>query len=107
LASGAVPELFDHEFPRVLENIQDPNTDAKKVRKVQITLEFKPDENRETAAVKVTLVTSLPGIDPVTASIFLSREGGRCVAYAREKTQTELDYQKPVPIEGGRKEEPE
>lgn len=106
LGAGAIPELFDWEFPRILESIQDPNTDAKKTRKLEIILEFKPDPSRETAAVKVSVKTTIPGIEPVVSSIFLTREGGKCCAYLREKGQTNLDLQRPepVPIAAGKKE---
>ena len=47
LASGGVQENFDMEVTKLLENIQDPNTDAKTPRKLVMTLTLVPDESRE------------------------------------------------------------
>jgi hypothetical protein len=47
IAGGALVEQVDSEIKRVLDNIIDPNTEATKKRKITITLEFKPDEERD------------------------------------------------------------
>ena len=41
MARGAILERVDYEAARVAENIEDPNTDIKAKRKIQITLTFK------------------------------------------------------------------
>lgn len=51
LKNGAFLEAADSVFAQVINNIRDPCTDAKKVRKIQITISFKPDDNRESIGV--------------------------------------------------------
>lgn len=46
LAQGGLQELFDMNVKKIFENIQDLNTEAKIKRKMTITLEFTPDDNR-------------------------------------------------------------
>ena len=48
MARGAILERVDYEAARVAENIEDPNTDIKAKRKIQITLTFKASADRET-----------------------------------------------------------
>lgn len=64
LAGGAVAEKIDMELQKVLENIADPNTDPRKSRKLQVTLTFKADDNRDIAnlstVVKATTVPAKP-----------------------------------------------
>lgn len=61
LAGGAVMEQVQAAAKRVFENIYDPNTEAKKPRKLVIELVFKPNENDRTdvdvsAVIKTTLL---------------------------------------------------
>ncbi|AYG01692.1 replication terminator protein [Lactococcus allomyrinae] len=46
LAQGGVQELFDMNVKKILENIQDLNTEPKLKRKMTITIDFIPDETR-------------------------------------------------------------
>lgn len=59
-ADGAVAERFNAELQKVLENIADPNTDAKKVRKLTLTVAFKSaDDKRDVVQVSVQAKTTL------------------------------------------------
>lgn len=73
LAYGAAMEQFEREFSRVLENIADPNTDAKKARKVIVTLEVKPDENRSFANITVTTKATLMPSTSIKTSMIIDR----------------------------------
>ena len=46
MARGAIMERIDYEMTKVVDNILDPNTEATAKRKVQLTIEFRPDSNR-------------------------------------------------------------
>ena len=46
LGDGAAIEQFDEELQKVLDNIVDPNTEAKQVRKIILTVSIKPDDDR-------------------------------------------------------------
>ncbi|MCT4573522.1 replication terminator protein, partial [Bacillus thuringiensis] len=45
-ADGALFERVNIELKKVLENIADPNTDPKKVRKINITIAVAGDQQR-------------------------------------------------------------
>jgi hypothetical protein len=95
IARGAVPELFQEEFTRLLANIDDPNTDAEAARKITIEMIFKPSENRDSAAVRVLVKSKLPGFRPAGASIWISKKGGGIVALQANPDQGELNLVKP------------
>ena len=48
MARGAIMERADYEMSRLLANILDPNTSATAKRKLTLTLELKPDDDRQT-----------------------------------------------------------
>lgn len=55
LAGGAAEELFQQALLAVLENIVDPNMDAKKKRTIEIQFTFLPDGKRGGVAVGVEI----------------------------------------------------
>lgn len=55
MARGAIMERIDYEMTKVVDNILDPNTEATAKRKVQLTIEFRPDSNRQTVEVAPVL----------------------------------------------------
>lgn len=101
IGGGVVPELFEHELARILENIGDPNTIAKKPRKLVFEIVFSPTEDRESCSVKVSARSTVVGVQPVSCSLFLGRENGRMVACVRDRKQGELALAPVIPIEGG------
>ncbi|KAA1180668.1 hypothetical protein BSK59_08400 [Paenibacillus odorifer] len=81
LANGAVGERINLELQKVAENVQDPNTDWKKARKVTITITLKPDEEREIALVSADIKTTLaPAHGIATKLIFGMEKDGNVVA---------------------------
>jgi hypothetical protein len=80
LADGAAVELFQSELDRVLRNIQDPNTDAKAVRKVTLEVTFVPDEQREVGEVRVRAAAKLAGLKGANTRVFFGRHKGQLVA---------------------------
>lgn len=46
LAGGKTAARFDDELAKVLENIADPNTEAKAVRVITLRVALKPDDER-------------------------------------------------------------
>lgn len=68
LAGGAFTEQINREIRNVMENIQDPNTDAKKPRKITVTITFKPNDKRNFIPTGVETKTTLaPALGVVTA----------------------------------------
>lgn len=69
LASGGVQENFDMEVKKILENIQDPNTEADKPRKLVLTLTFLPDESRELVKLDSQVKLTLAPTKSVTTNL--------------------------------------
>lgn len=67
-ANGAFTEQVNREMESVARNIQDPNTDAKKARKITVTVTIKPNEQRDFSTVSIEAKSTLaPTLGAVTA----------------------------------------
>lgn len=53
MARGAFQERVDYEMGRVVDNILDLNTKATAKRKITLTIELTPDDERQTISVAV------------------------------------------------------
>ena len=74
LNQGAALERFNLALQDVLDNVQDPNTDAKKARSVTLKVTFKPDSDRGIANLKCDVVANLAPIAPFDVRVFLGRD---------------------------------
>lgn len=72
MARGAIMERTDYEMSSVMANILDANTSATAKRKIVITLELKPDSDRQTITVKCTAKSALAPTNPVVTSLYVS-----------------------------------
>lgn len=54
MARGAFEERVDYEMDKVIQNILDPNTKATAKRKITLTIELTPDDERRQIQVSVT-----------------------------------------------------
>ena len=80
MGRGAFLERVDYEVERVIENILDPNTSPTKARKITVTIEFKPDDERENINVNVTAKSILAPTNPVgTRLAFTNDRNGETV----------------------------
>lgn len=80
MANGAFLERVDYEMERVVDNILDPNTNATKARKITVTIELKPDDDRGKINVSVTAKSTLAPTNPVGTSLaFTSDANGEAV----------------------------
>lgn len=76
MARGAFEERVDYEMDKVIQNILDPNTKATAKRKITLTIELTPDDERRTIGVQVTAKSTLaaptpsprPSMSPLTAT---------------------------------------
>ncbi|KRK40831.1 hypothetical protein [Loigolactobacillus bifermentans] len=73
IANDGLQEKFDQEMKKLADNILDPNTEAKKVRKVQLELKYTPTDNREVVSVEVAVKSTLAPQKGVTTSLMLGR----------------------------------
>lgn len=72
MARGAIQERADYEMSRLLANIMDANTSPTAKRKLTITLELKPDDDRQTIAVNCTAKSTLAPTNPVVTSLYVA-----------------------------------
>lgn len=76
MARGAFEERVDYEMDKVIQNILDPNTKATAKRKITLTIELTPDDERRTIGVSVTASlrsqpptpSPRPSMSPLTAT---------------------------------------
>jgi hypothetical protein len=97
LAGGGVEEKLQYALNEVAENIADPNTDAKKARKVTMTLTLKPNEQRTIANLEVDVKTSLAAPMGISTTLMIDRDNdGKIVAseiYGNDPDQGVIDFE--------------
>jgi hypothetical protein len=91
MANGAIKERVGYEIPKILANIADPNTDAKKQRQLQITVKFTPSDDRSFIAVTTTVSSKLQPTDPIPTSLILHSDGNKLQA---------VEYSNQIPGQG-------
>ena len=74
MAKGAILEQIDNETAKIMANILDPNTDAKKARKLTITLTFKSDESREFVSCEAQAKSTIAPVMPIATRIILDTD---------------------------------
>lgn len=74
MSRGAILERVDYEMGRVIDNILDPNTAAAKKRKLTITLELLPDDERRQIAVQTQAKSTLVPTTPVVTSLYVTAD---------------------------------
>lgn len=74
MARGAIIERVDYEMSKIMANILDANTSATAKRKIIVTLELKPDDERQTVTVKCTAKSVPAPTNPVITSLYVSDE---------------------------------
>ncbi|HDU0722991.1 TPA: hypothetical protein REO55_000224 [Staphylococcus pseudintermedius] len=81
LGQGALQELFESELEKVIENINDINTDPTKKRKITMTIDIKSDEYREIIFADVKVKSNLVSMDSTGIKLFniVDKNGERVV----------------------------
>lgn len=72
MARGAFQERVDVEMARVIENIMDSNTKPTQKRKLTLTIELTPDDNRQNILVGFTVKTALAPMVPAQTSLWVA-----------------------------------
>ena len=81
MARGAIEERFDYEMTRILDNILDENTKATAPRKITLTVEIRPDDDRRVLQVAATAKATLAPTNAVATSLYVAgHEEGQPVA---------------------------
>jgi hypothetical protein len=71
LAGGAVAERFREELTKAVENICDPNTEAKKKRTIVIKCVLEPNQDRTSCSVDIECSSKLVGNAPLATALFI------------------------------------
>ena len=74
-ASEITEERVDYEMDKVIQNIPDPNTKATAKRKITLTIELTPDDERRTIGVSVTAKSTLAATNPVATALYVTSDG--------------------------------
>lgn len=74
LYGGGAVERLHGALQDALQNILDPNTPAKKPRKVKLEMTIKPNEKRNMAEVMVTTACTLCPPAPLETSIIIDKD---------------------------------
>ena len=80
MARGAVIERIDLEMYKIMENIQDLNTEPSKARQLTVKVTMKPDNNRENIKVSYQVQSSLAPAAPIETSLFSGIHKGQIYA---------------------------
>lgn len=75
LCNGALTERFNTEFAKFLRNLVDPNTDAKKKRKLILILEATPNADRDFCVMNYDVQTKLAAPSTISQTVFLTQNG--------------------------------
>ena len=75
MAQGAFQERVDYEMQRCVDNILDVNTKATAKRKITLTIELTPDDDRRQIRVNVVDKATLAATNPVATSLCVTTDG--------------------------------
>ena len=102
MAKGAIQERVDYEVSRVVDNILDMNTEPTVKRKVVLTIEMKPDENRQVITMNASAKSTLAPTTPIGTSLVITSDGNG------EMVVAEIVPQVPgqMSMDGGEQERP-
>ncbi len=84
LTGGALQEKFDRAMETVISNMQDPNTPWKNKRAITIKLTFEQTEERDDAAVNVSVETKTAPVKPIATRMAIGRDLRTGEVYAQE-----------------------
>ena len=90
ICGGAVPEVFEKAFQEIIDNIDDPNTDEKKPRRIVMAFEFAPMNDRSKVNIKFGVVTKPVPVCHVESHMILTKQTGRLEAFTTDIKQEEL-----------------
>lgn len=90
IAMGAVVERMSLAMHNAIENIRDPNTDAKKTRTIDLKLKLTPDKDRKTIGYQILIKENLCPLEDLEGTLFIDRKNGRYIAIEQDGFQEEL-----------------
>jgi hypothetical protein len=89
---GAVIDMFNEEYKKVLANIGDNNVKPNATREINIKMLIKPDKTRRTAQTEVNVTSKLAPVNSSENVCFFDEDDeGHVVAFEDNVKQLELD----------------
>ena len=73
-AGGKLSVQLNKALEKITENVQDPNTDAHKVRKINVSISFRPNDERNFVATTVETKLSLAPELGATTALSMGRD---------------------------------
>lgn len=73
-AEGKLSVQLNKALEKITENVQDPNTDAQKVRKINVSISFRPNDERNFVATTVETKLSLAPELGATTALSMGRD---------------------------------
>jgi hypothetical protein len=92
IANGAVVERFNDELLKVLENIQDPNTDATAARTITLKVTLKPSEDRDMAGVDISCTSKTAAPVTIGTKLFLGVGPQGAIATEYHPQQVRMNF---------------
>ena len=73
-AGGKLSVQLNKALEKITENVQDPNTDAQKVRRINVSISFRPNDERNFVATTVETKLSLAPELGATTALSMGRD---------------------------------
>jgi len=96
ICKGFIPEMFQREFERALENSLDPNTTGKFKRKVTLVVTIEPNEERDAFSVSAVTSSKLAPFIGESGIVFAAKRGNTLVAVNCNMDQLKLPLGEPA-----------
>lgn len=74
MAQGAIMEQVNQEVGKIVDNILDPNTDAKKKRQLSLTVDFAPSADRSTVVITATAKSKLLPNNSIQTTLYVGAD---------------------------------
>lgn len=87
MANGAFIERIDYEMKKVIANILDPNTKATAKRKLTVTFEFAPDDERMNIIPSMVVKPTLAATNAVVTALYVAGDAENGEAQIVEMTR--------------------
>lgn len=90
IAAGGLRKRFDASLERILENIQDDETDAKAKREMKVILKFKPAADRTLSFIEVLVESKLAAHTAVGTTLYMGFDGEQITVSETDPTAPPL-----------------
>lgn len=90
--NGELEKRIDDEIVKAVLNCGDPEIDYRKMRKITITVSFKPNEARSDISIKSNIISNLASADPLHCSLPIPKPQipGQCIMLGIEQEEDKV-----------------